>query len=591
MCPGWSPDSTILPLSPPPSLPTISATLFHESPPVPPHQRRALRGFRPPQLRRGFCRPAQARRPDRLRLVRQDAICSASSRSRRWKWSRCAMSIKRCSPTPPSMVASGRPRKKKPRTYGDYREMLEEKDLDVVLVATPDHWHALPMIAAVKSGADVYCQKPTSVDVVESQAMLAAARKYGRVVQIGTQRRSTPHLIEAREQIIKAGKLGKVGLVEICCYYHMRATDNPPDTAPPENLDYEMWTGPAPMRPVQSARPSAPLARFHGIRQRHRRRHVRPHARHDALDARSRLAHARQLHAAASSSTRRARRTSPTRKPRRSSSTICAWSGRTAPGATRPIRSIRGPRPSTATRARSRRASWATISSPQRQGRQPIHRDVTYELEQYPEDKTEKDLEKHCAPAIRGHMKDFLAAIAQRAKPGGRHRARRHLDDLLHPRESLDEARPHAHLGRRGRQDRRRRRSEPPARAPLSRAVGASDGGDGLTLAVASHGVGSSLLGGPDSVLARSVCSLLSCRPRPTPFVPSARFSRRYRRSRSAGCRRARRESTSRPLAAALETRQWPARLGVAGLHAVAERRSCAARWLVFSKAVTRPSG
>src|SRR6266853_6889163 len=101
------------------------------------------------------------------------------------------------------MVATRQLSKKKPRTFGDYREMLREKDLDVVLVATPDHWHALTMIDAVKSGADVYCQKPTSVDVVESQAMLAAARKYNRVVQIGTQRRSTPHLIEAREQIIK----------------------------------------------------------------------------------------------------------------------------------------------------------------------------------------------------------------------------------------------------------------------------------------------------------------------------------------------------------------------------------------------------
>src|SRR5439155_2835120 len=107
------------------------------------------------------------------------------------------------------MVASRQASKKTPRTYGDYRQMLAEKDLDVVLIGTPDHWHALPMIEAVKSGADVYCQKPTSVDVVESQAMLAAARKYGRVVQIGTQRRSTPHLIEAREQIVKPGKLGK----------------------------------------------------------------------------------------------------------------------------------------------------------------------------------------------------------------------------------------------------------------------------------------------------------------------------------------------------------------------------------------------
>src|SRR2546423_11265458 len=103
------------------------------------------------------------------------------------------------------LVSTRQKSKKKPRTYSDYREMLKEKDLDAVLIATPDHWHALAMIEAVKSGADVYVQKPTSVDVVESQVMLAAARKYNRVVQVGTQRRSTPHLIEAREQILTEG--------------------------------------------------------------------------------------------------------------------------------------------------------------------------------------------------------------------------------------------------------------------------------------------------------------------------------------------------------------------------------------------------
>src|SRR5712691_432309 len=144
------------------------------------------------------------------------------------------------------MVATRQVSKQKPRTYADYREMLKEKDLDIVLIATPDHWHALPMIAAVEAGADVYCQKPISVDVVEAQAMLAAARKHGRVVQVGTQRRSTPHLVEARDNIVRTGKLGKIGLVEVYCYYHMRATKNPPDTKPPEYLDYEMWTGPAP---------------------------------------------------------------------------------------------------------------------------------------------------------------------------------------------------------------------------------------------------------------------------------------------------------------------------------------------------------
>ena len=147
------------------------------------------------------------------------------------------------------LVATRQASKKRPRTYGDWRKMLAEKDLDLVLIDPPDHWHALPMIDAVKQGIDVWVQKPISVDVVEGQAMLAAARKYNRVVQVGLQRRSTPHLVTARDRIIREGKLGRIAYVEIYCYYHMRATENPPDTAPPPELDYEMWTGPAPMRP------------------------------------------------------------------------------------------------------------------------------------------------------------------------------------------------------------------------------------------------------------------------------------------------------------------------------------------------------
>src|SRR5437667_5577954 len=150
------------------------------------------------------------------------------------------------------MVSQRQASKKKPRTFSDYRKMLKENEHDIVLVGTQDHWHPLAMIAAVEAGADVYCHKPISVDVVEGRALVAAARKHKRVVQVGTQRRSTPHLVEARDRIIKEGKLGKVGLVEIYCYYHMRANDNPPKSDPPDFLDYEMWTGPAPLREYDS---------------------------------------------------------------------------------------------------------------------------------------------------------------------------------------------------------------------------------------------------------------------------------------------------------------------------------------------------
>ncbi len=235
------------------------------------------------------------------------------------------------------MVAARQTSKKKPRTYGDYREMLKQEQLDIVHVATPDHWHALAMIAAVKAGADVYVEKPISADVVEGQAMLAAARKYNRVVQVNMQRRSTPHLVEARERIIKEGKLGKIAYVEICCYYHMRARGNPPDTDPPEHLDYEMWTGPAPMRPYNSNRPPARLAGVHGIRQRHRRRHVRAHARHGPLDARSGLAQAHQLlrrHPGGQGQQGQHHRHADRHLRLRRH---CRSSGRIAPGATRPI--------------------------------------------------------------------------------------------------------------------------------------------------------------------------------------------------------------------------------------------------------------
>jgi len=81
---------------------------------------------------------------------------------------------------------------KVPKLYGDYKKMLAENQLDIVLIGTPDHWHALQTIDALKAGAHVYVQKPISVDVMEGEAMVAAARKYGKVVQVGTQRKSTP---------------------------------------------------------------------------------------------------------------------------------------------------------------------------------------------------------------------------------------------------------------------------------------------------------------------------------------------------------------------------------------------------------------
>lgn len=145
------------------------------------------------------------------------------------------------------LVSQRQASKKRPPTYGDYRKLLAEQRPEIVLVGTPDHWHCLPMVAACQAGADVYVQKPISYDVVEGQAMVAAARKYGRTVQVGLQRRSTPHVLEARDRFLRTGKLGKVAYVDIHSYYGGPG-EFPPNAAPPDYLDWEMYVGPADWR-------------------------------------------------------------------------------------------------------------------------------------------------------------------------------------------------------------------------------------------------------------------------------------------------------------------------------------------------------
>ena len=314
------------------------------------------------------------------------------------------------------MVASRQVSKKKPRTYGDYREMLKEKDLDIVLVETPDHWHALMMIEAVKSGADVWVQKPTSVDVVESQAMLAAARKYKRVVQVNTQRRSTPHLVEARNEVIKTGQLGKISHVEICCYYHMRAQKNPPDTQPPENLDYEMWTGPAPMRPYNELVHPRSWRAFmeygNGI--------VGDMCIHmlDMVRWMLDLGMPRRVSSAGgifvqkdSKANISDTQTATFEFPELN----VVWTHRTWGAAPDPDY------PWAAIFYGDKGVLKASVMGyefiPQGQKKATMSGKPLYEYEKYPEDKTEKDLEQHVASAIRAHMKDFLVAIQKRSRP------------------------------------------------------------------------------------------------------------------------------------------------------------------------------
>ena len=135
-----------------------------------------------------------------------------------------------------------------PKTYRDFRECLATEKPDIAIVATPDHWHALAMIEACKHGAHVYVEKPISHTVMEGRAMVAAAAKYGRTVQVGTHRRASPHNRSARD-FIRAGKLGPVGLIQCFITYGGGPETPSRNTEPPKELDWDLWCGPAPLRP------------------------------------------------------------------------------------------------------------------------------------------------------------------------------------------------------------------------------------------------------------------------------------------------------------------------------------------------------
>ena len=276
-------------------------------------------------------------------------------------------------------------------------------------------------------------RNPSACDVLEGEAMLAAARKHKRVVQIGTQRKSTPHLIDAKKQVVEAGLLGKVGHVEMCCYFHMRANGNPPLEPVPDYLDYEMWTGPAPLRPYDGL----PHRRWWRTFMEYGNGIMGDMCVHMFDTARwmlePRLAQAHQLGRrhlrAEGGQVEHLRHADRHLRIRR----FQLPSGSTALGARRPIRIIRGRCSSTARKARSRPAPCARTSS--RTTRRPsrIHFDCLFEREQYPEDVTEKDIELNAAPATRRHMLDFLAAIEKRSRPVADIEARPHLHRQLHP--------------------------------------------------------------------------------------------------------------------------------------------------------------
>jgi predicted dehydrogenase len=303
-----------------------------------------------------------------------------------------------------------------PRTFKDHRTMLQQEPCDIVLVGSPDHWHALHAIAAIEAGADVYLQKPISVDVLEGEAILAAARRRGRVVQIGTQRKSTPHLIDAKRQVIDAGLLGKIAHVELCCYIHMRANGNPPVQAVPAHLDYDLWTGPAPLRP------------YDGL----------PHKRwwRTFMEYGNGIMGDMCVHMLDTAQwmlglgwPKRISSTGGIYVQKDGKSNIAdtqtavfefeglnaVWQHRTWGSPPDPdypwalfIHGEKG-----MLKASTRRADFIPFDK----NAKPIAFECLFEREKFPEDVTEKDIELNAAPATRRHMLDFLAAIEKRSRP------------------------------------------------------------------------------------------------------------------------------------------------------------------------------
>ena len=305
---------------------------------------------------------------------------------------------------------------KTPKLYGDYQKMLSENKLDIVLIGTPDHWHAMQMIDAVKAGAHVYVQKPISVDVMEGEAMVAAARKYNKVVQVGTQRKSTPHLIDAKKNIVDAGLLGKISHVEMCCYLHMRNNGNPPLEAVPDFLDYEMWTGPAPMRPYDGL----PHIRWWRTFMEYGNGITGDMCVHmfDTVRWMLKLGWPKSISSTGGIYVQKSGKSNIADTQSaifKYDELNCVWQHRTwgtPPNPEYPWSfTLYGDKGTLI--ASTMKCDFIPVA---KEG-EKIHKDVVYEKEKYPEDLTEERIELNAAPATRLHMLNFLEAIENNSKP------------------------------------------------------------------------------------------------------------------------------------------------------------------------------
>jgi len=149
------------------------------------------------------------------------------------------------------IVKLGRPR---PKLYVDYRKMLENKDIDAVIIGTPDHWHCLILCDALEAGKHVYVEKPIGNSITEINIMQRAVKKQGKLVQVGQWQRSQPHFVDA-VQYLRSGKLGRIRACKSWSFVDWKgAVPKVPDSPTPEGVDYTMWLGPAPKRPFNKNR-------------------------------------------------------------------------------------------------------------------------------------------------------------------------------------------------------------------------------------------------------------------------------------------------------------------------------------------------
>lgn len=314
------------------------------------------------------------------------------------------------------IAAQRLPGSKPPPVFADHRKLLAETRPEIVIIGSPDHWHALHAIDAMEAGADLYLQKPVSVDVMEGEAILAAARRTGRVVQVGLQRKSTPHLIDVKRRVVDAGLLGKIGHVDMCCYFGMRANGNPPVEPVPEHLDYELWTGPAPLRPYDGL----PHRRWWRTFREYGNGIVGDMCVHmlDTVRWMLGLGWPRRISSQGGIYVQKEGKSniSDTQSALFDFGDLSvAWQHRTWGAPADPdypwamfIYGEKG-----VLKASTMRADFI----PRDKKAEPIHFECVYEREQYPEDVGEKMIELNAAPATRHHMLDFLAAVDGRGRP------------------------------------------------------------------------------------------------------------------------------------------------------------------------------